>query len=420
MEPYFNGIAASSPSVALLWRAHIPAPGQRLWPRGTDREAIDVPLAEAREALRKAVMCRLAPDGVTVEKVSSGDLRPGDRVVVSSDTGHMDRFGWNPDASDPVSDASLDNLGLPLDAVAIRRLCGANLGELVDTALGDVADDRDLDETERAEAVSNILAALRDTPAPTGWEETEWTGFIDRLRPHVLEPRDEVPRLLVDQPGNEALNDEFDELSLHRVAVELDQHGHDVGIRARRVAERMGLTDDLLEVVERAARLHDIGKADERFQRWLDPKRESGPLLAKSNAPRHRWEAMRVSSGWPRGGRHEDLSARLARAWLAQTPDWGTPLQRDLLVHLVISHHGKGRPLVPPATDGSTDSVVGVVDGVSITAGADLAIVDWEQPGRFRRLQDRFGPWGLALLECVVIRADHAVSAGVHGTPGDT
>ena len=420
VEPYFSGIAASRLSVALLWRAHVPAPGRRLWPRSTDREAIDVPLAEAREALGEAVMCRLASDGVTVEEVSAGDLLPGDRIVVASDTGLMDRFGWNPVASDPVPDESLANLGLPLDAVAIRRLCGASLGWFVDTALGIADDDRDLDETERSEAVSDILTVLRGTPVPTGWEGSEWTGFIARLRPRVLEPRNEVPRLLVDRPGGEALNDDFDELSLGPVAVELDQHGHAVGARARRVAERIGLPDDLQEVVERAAKLHDIGKADERFQRWLDPRRESGPFLAKSNAPRHRWEAMRVSSGWPRGGRHEDLSARLVRAWLALTPGWGTPLQRDLLVHLVISHHGKGRPLVPPAADRSNGSVDGVVEGVSITADADLAIIDWEQPCRFRRLQDRLGPWGLALLECVVIRADHAVSAGVDGTLGDT
>ena len=94
-------------------------------------------------------------------------------------------------------------------------------------------------------------------------------------------------------------------------------------------------------------------------------------------------------------------------------------MQRDLLVHLVISHHGKGRPLVPPAVDGTTGSVGGVVEGVSVTASADLAMVDWEQPGRFRRLQEQLGPWGLALLEAIVIRADHAVSAGVDGAPED-
>ena len=419
VEPYFSGIATPRLSVALLWRAHVPAAGKRLWPRGTDYEAIDVPLAEAREILRDDAMRRLTPDGVTVEEVSAGNLRPGDRIVVASDEGHMDRFGWSPGASDPVPDASLANLGLPLDPVAIRRLCGAELGGLVDTALGIAADDRDVDEAERSEAVSDILATLRGTPAPSGWEEADWTRFVGRLRPRVLEPRNEVPRLPVAQPAGEALSDEFDELSLGPVAVELDRHGRAVGARARTLAERSGLPEDLLEVVGRAATLHDIGKADARFQRWLDPQRESAPLLAKSDAPRHRWEAMRVSSGWPRGGRHEDLSARLVCTWLAQRPDWGSPLQRDLLVHLVISHHGKGRPLVPPAADGTTGSVSGIVQDVSVTAHADLAVVDWEQPGRFRRLQMQLGPWGLALLEAIVIRADHAVSAGVDGTPED-
>ena len=421
VEPYFSGIAAPRLAVAWLWRAHVPAPGRRLWPRATDREAIDVPLTDTQDTLRDRTLCRLVPDGVTVEEISAGDLRPGDRLVVASDAGCMDEFGWNPVASDPVPDDSLAHLGLPLDAAAIKRLCGVEIGGLVDTALGVADDDRDVDEAERDEAVSEILATLGGAPAPAGWEEEEWADFIERLRPRVLEPRDEVPRLLVAQPAREALSDEFDELSLRRphVAVELDRHGHAVGARARRVAERIGLPDDLREVVGRAAALHDIGKADPRFQRWLDPRRESGSLLAKSDAPRHRWEAMRVSSGWPRGGRHEELSARLVRAWLAQTPDWGSPLQCDLLVHLVVSHHGKGRPLVRPANDGTIGAVSAVVEGVAVTADADLALIDWEQPGRFRRLQEQIGPWGLALLEAIVIRADHAVSAGVDGTPDD-
>ena len=419
VEPYFSGIAAARLTVSLLWRAHIPVAGKPLWPRATDREAIDVPLAEARETLGDGAMGRLMHDGVTVAEVYAGNLRPGDRIVVASDTGLMDRFGWNPAASEPVADASLAELGLPLDAVAISRLCGAELGGLIDTALGIADDDRDIDETERSEAVSDIIATLMDTETPPGWEESEWSGFVGRLSPRVLEPRNEVPRLAVERPVEEALSDEYDELSLGPVAVELERHGQVVGRRARLVAEQVGLPDDLLEVVERAATLHDIGKADARFQRWLDPRRESGPHLAKSATPRHRWEATRASSGWPRGGRHEELSARLVRAWLSKTPDWGCLLQRDLLVHLVVSHHGKGRPLVSPAADGIAGFVSGVVEGVSITTNSDLSVVDWEQPGRFQRLQDEFGPWGLALLEAIVIRADHAVSAGVDGTPED-
>ena len=58
------------------------------------------------------------------------------------------------------------------------------------------------------------------------------------------------------------------------------------------------------------------------------------------------------------------------------------------------------------------ETVAAEVAGASVRAPADLGIVDWQQPARFRRLSDRFGPWGLALLEAIVIRSDHAVSAG--------
>ena len=53
----------------------------------------------------------------------------------------------------------------------------------------------------------------------------------------------------------------------------------------------------------------------------------------------------------PSGGRHEDLSARLVRHWMGMRDHDLNPLLADLLIHLIISHHGSGRPLVPPAAD---------------------------------------------------------------------
>ena len=88
----------------------------------------------------------------------------------------------------------------------------------------------------------------------------------------------------------------------------------------------------------------------------------------------------------------------------------------DLLVHLVISHHGSGRPLVPPVPDQTADQVHAQIDDTAVTAPADLSMIDWSQPARFAQLNDRFGPWGLALLEAIVRRADHAVSAGARIT----
>ena len=411
VEPYFSGIAGPQYAVSVLWRVHMPEEGERLWPRATDREAVDVPLAELRDALGEGELVhRLAGDGATVETVAPHDLRPGAQVVLPTDRGLLDEFGWDASATEPVVDVSLVGRGLPLDAVAIKRLCDVSLGDAVSTALG--IGDEEVDETERDGGVREIVSRVRDAAPPRGWGGPEWTEFTDSLEHRVVEARREVPRLIARNPLPEPRVGEFDETSLG-ATVELEAHGDAVGVRARVVADRIGVPPDLRDVVALAGTLHDIGKADGRFQRWLDPEGRADVPMAKSNMPRHRWETIRARAGWPRGGRHEDLSARLVGAWLESQPDWGGALERDLLIHLVISHHGKGRPLVPPVQDGTGDMLEGVISGTRVEVAADLAIVDWDQPGRFRRLNEHWGPWGLALLEAIVIRSDHAVSA--HG-----
>ena len=414
VEPYFSGIAGAQYTVSLIWRVHVPKAGERLWPRATDREAVDVSIREVRAVLGdEEDLRRLASDGVTVEATSGQDLKPGDQIVLPANRGLLDEFGWNPAATSAVVDVSLVDHGLPLDAMAVERLCGVALGRAINTTLGITDDDADMDSQQREAAAEEVRSAIRAAAPPYGWDHAEWTDFIEALSTQVVEARKEVPRLRVKAPAREPHSGDFDETSLDGAAFELDRHGEAVGARARIIADRIGLPDELTAVVEQAGRLHDIGKADRRFQRWLDPEGKRGMLVAKSNAPRHQWEAMRTAAGWPRGGRHEDLSARLVRAWLEQNPSWGDDQwNRDLLLHLVISHHGKGRPLVPPVSDGTPESVSGVVGGAPVEVPADLSRVDWEQPARFRRLSDHFGPWGLALLEAIVSLADHAVSAG--------
>ncbi len=263
VEPYFSGIAGPQYSVSLIWRVHVPQEGQRLWPRATDREAVEVPIGEVRDVLGDNDLCRLTSDGHTVEATSVSDLRPGDQVILPTDRGLLDAFGWNPTASDPVVDVSLFGRGLPLDARAIKRLCGVGLGGLIDTALGINDEDEDIDQAEQDEAVKEILTVVKAASTPPGWDQSDWTDFIGTLTPQVVEARKEVPR-----------------------------------------------------------------------------------LRTKSHS------------------------------------------------------------------DGTLETVSGVVAGASVSAPADLSIVGWDQPSRFRRLSDRFGPWGLALLEAILIRSDHAVSAG--------
>ena len=415
VEPYFSGIAAPQYSVSLIWRVHVPTSGELLWPRATDRETVEVPLLEARDALQEdAELRRLGPDGVTIDVTTPGELRPGDVIVLASDRGLLDKYGWEPHASSPVADLSIAEHGLPLNADALRRLCGVSVGDRVNRALGELDDDEDLDEAERDEAVRQIIAAVSEA-VPFGWEKDEWDAVTTMLQPRVVAVRKEVPRLPM-PAAREPRSDELDEMSQADTAVELDRHGAAVAVRARSIGERIGIVPEVLLTVESAGRLHDAGKADARFQRWLDPEGSQPAPVAKSQMRRSRWTEARVAAGWPGGGRHEALSARLIRRWLQAGADSRDGLLDDLLLHLVVSHHGSGRPLVPPVPDQTAARVRAQIDGTAVTVPADLSIIDWNQPARFVALNDQFGPWGLALLEAIVRRADHTVSAGARVT----
>ncbi|MCY3872687.1 MAG: type I-U CRISPR-associated helicase/endonuclease Cas3 [Rhodobacteraceae bacterium] len=416
VEPYFSGLAGPRYHVSVIWRAHVPEEGGRLWPRAADRESIPVPIGEVREALKNdEETFRIAGDGATIERISgAGAIRPHDCVVLRSDRGLMDAFGWNPEASDPVMDVSLTGQGLPLDPDAIKRLCGVDgLSRQIDVATGQMRDGDEPSQDDRDDAASGVLESLRTAAGAAGWETAEWMEFIESLTPNVIESRFEVSRLQVRRPVAEALLNAFDEHSIAAEALDLDAHCRAVAERARAIARCIGLPHDLCDTVERAGQLHDIGKSDRRFQRWLDPDGIADAPVAKSNTPRHLWEARRSDSGWPRGGRHEALSARLV---LAQTVSEqglsGHDELRDLLIHLIISHHGRGRPLVGPVQDECILTLTCELEGATVAIPANLEQIDWDQPRRFWCLNQRFGQWGLALLEAAVIRADHAVSGG--------
>ena len=450
VEPYFSGIGEKRPTVSVLWRAYLPttedakdpdtfageateqhdgvAALTRLWPRIHNDEVIELPLSESVAALQKrkfAQVHRIA-DGNTVELVQLADLRPGDTVVLPVDAGMCDAYGWDAEGADPVVDLSLKRSGLPLDRSALSALCGNQSGQPDADLLSALRDargegDEEPDETRMQEAAASLISMLRERDM-FGFESADRDEFLDSLDPAPVRPLNEVPRLEVSSVEPTASLDESDEVSLcdqlPPEAMELVAHGEAVGDRARRLAAALGLSARLADVIALAGKCHDVGKADSRFQRWLNPKAlapaddPSHAPLAKSRMGKSLWSAARSDAGWPRGGRHEELSARLVKGWIAASGSCLDDDDQNLLLHLVISHHGKGRPLVVPVTDGTPESVRWTFEnGMDVSVTADLSQTDWNQPTRFRRLNEKHGPWGLALLEALIRQADHEVSA---------
>jgi CRISPR-associated endonuclease/helicase Cas3 len=204
--------------------------------------------------------------------------------------------------------------------------------------------------------------------------------------------------------------------SIGLAPVTLTVHHDAVGRRAQQIAEALQLPGDLRETVVDAGRWHDLGKVDRRFQVMLhggDPYEAAlaPEPLAKSGmdpADRLAWRRAARVSGLPGGARHEAWSAALVEEHL-RTRGTPYPGDVDLLLHLVASHHGHARPLLPPVIDGNPAPVEAVVDGEKVTVPSEVT-VSLDHPARFARLNERYGRWGLALLEAVVRCADMTVS----------
>lgn len=405
----------------------VPLSRVRSWLRGqrsasfADVDGSTITDDRASEEARLAL--RWAGDDERTTVISPDALSPGDTIVVPSDYGGITAGTWDPTSSEPVDDLA--------HVAALRRGRRVVL-RMAASLLSDVADVPDIPTPERVDE-----EGLDDVEVVRGW--------VEALDPAVLaSPLSEIATLLqasdglevqrvrtgfglvyvVAAPGRQdgdqvvEADSEPETSSFTGVAVGLREHLADVEEWARRMADACGLPDQLREDVALAARLHDIGKCDPRFQAMLrGGALPDGELLAKSALPgtdRRRRRRARQAAGYPAGERHEMLSVALATSHPAVLRD---AHDEDLVLHLVASHHGYGRPFAPVAAPSRPQEARISLDGVDLVGSTahGMAAIDSGVTSRFWRVVRRYGWFGLAWLEAILRLADHRASE----RPGD-
>jgi len=191
----------------------------------------------------------------------------------------------------------------------------------------------------------------------------------------------------------------------------LDDHQNDVAERTRQLAENLGLAPEFSEALELAAKYHDEGKRDLRFQQMLGADAET-EALAKSGR-RSVAEAYRARSrsALPRGWRHEQLSALM----VAASPE-KVGAHRDLVLRIIGCSHGHGRfsfahdagfllkeGYLPEGTD---------YEALKEQATRLFNVGYWDN--LMEQTSRTYGPYATAYLEAVERAADAQISREGH------
>ena len=366
-----------------------------------------------------------AKGAACVEQLS--DIHPGDVIVLPADNAIASSLGDVPDTGLDIGDQAYRLTR----AKNILRLHPALIAAWPEEPERKKAEDvcRDLpqhyeqDPGEVIASVRELLVVLSKSKSLPEGIAAAARGLCDELDTRrlkaALHPVGDNELIIVGKrlerdliPGADTFSDEDDASASGAAHVDgpvlLEEHLPGVEAFARRFAGGAGLPPALIDAIALAGRLHDLGKADPRFQQLLRGGIgvPAGKPLAKS-AHMVNTKSAREQAKYPQGARHELLSLRLAESRCELLPQ--DPLLRDLVLHLVASHHGRCRPFAPVVFDDATNTVTVTLEGERYDAKLPTGLerLDSGVAQRFWRLVRAYGWWGLAWLEALLRLADH-------------
>jgi CRISPR-associated endonuclease/helicase Cas3 len=352
-------------------------------------EAVDAP--DSVRTLHEVTGWRTAADGTVTQILDPRSISPSDRVLLSARSGGLDGFGWAPEARHEVVD--LGSLALRGPRVVLDG------GEPDIEEVAESLASGDLTASQAARALAGPIA--RALPTAVASRPT-FSDLVRRTAATLAAGRAsllEDGRVLVVGRGART-----EDASSGRI-VTLDEHQAAVHARAADTLAALDLDPALCAAVRRAARHHDEGKRDRRFQAWLRGGSTAPDAPLAKAAYRYdpaRVRRLRESSGWPAGKRHELASAVAVQRALPED---------SLAVWLVATHHGRNRPFPSAVEDDLDDELVAYVEGRAIPLPCAATLSPGSTLQTLVELAREYGQWGLAFLEALLMSADRAVSA---------
>lgn len=421
-------VAAVRPSS--LEAVSVPFLAVRRWLRGgAPSDIADVEGVSVKDDRPASSRLALRWDGDDSAVIPGDALRPGDTIVVPATRGGIAEGCFQPESLIPVVDLA------ERAALLARGRPVLRLQKHVVTQLGLALPLDDVD------AVRQALGALAETVDRQSWNgiwlealsKGDAEFVVDGRNPWTVIESRRVPAsrlraLLVGdetvEDGVESTTDPDDSSYVGRV-VTLSDHCARVEHLARMYGTALGLSAQLVNDLALAAWLHDIGKADRRFQVLLRGGSEislvkDATLWAKSRLPSGGKWAQRVArdrSRYPARARHEVQSV----AMIEHNRDVVQSKARDieLVLHLVGSHHGQCRPFAPAVEDNNPvdvaladhySEIFGRVTFPSTSSRHELYRLDTPLADRFWQLAGKYGWLELCWLEAVLRLADHRAS----------
>lgn len=301
-----------------------------------------------------------------------GEVKKGDEVFVPVEFGRYDEYGWNEACESSATDV-FDECQPKVLRLHPEFIKNFDLNKCVKSQMG----------TQRLISRAKLFAHVKKVdPAAYTRLRKLWVGDYTRI-------------FTPDHLGLYVYSSKFQG---KRVAQNLEEHQMQAAKIVKNVCEAFGFPVDLMKTMVSAMALHDIGKADPRFQAMLCyPKPfDSTVFLAKSGSSRSKKRVRYCPVGW----RHELQSlAMIIENNLDRAPD------PALMRHLAGSHHGYMRPTFKPVFD---ESFRPFTYGKYKSSKPYTSVV--HICGEVHELGERYGHWVLAFLETIIRLGDYGAS----------